>query len=52
MLQLTAGRVTPQMMSPTFDKINLNFGQLSDAEEAVLDEFTDNIQLLNSLLIV
>ncbi|KAG1872233.1 hypothetical protein F4604DRAFT_1925850 [Suillus subluteus] len=43
MLQIALGRITPQMMFPTFEKINLNFSQLSDTEEAVLDEFTDNI---------
>ncbi|KAG1838718.1 hypothetical protein DFJ58DRAFT_845949 [Suillus subalutaceus] len=32
-LQIAPGRITPQMMFPTFEKINLNFGQLSDTEE-------------------
>ncbi|KAG1870312.1 hypothetical protein F4604DRAFT_1926555 [Suillus subluteus] len=48
-LQITPGRITPQMMFPTFEKINLNFGQLSDTEEAVLDEFTDNIVIYGCL---
>ncbi|KAG1892912.1 uncharacterized protein F5891DRAFT_986356 [Suillus fuscotomentosus] len=43
LIQLTKGRITPQMMHSTFTKIVLGLDQLSDAEKVILDDFTDSI---------
>ncbi|KAG2087601.1 uncharacterized protein F5147DRAFT_658900 [Suillus discolor] len=43
LIQLTKGRITPQMMHSTFTKIVLGLDQLSDAEKVILDNFTDSI---------
>ncbi|KAG1893467.1 uncharacterized protein F5891DRAFT_985893 [Suillus fuscotomentosus] len=43
LIQLTKGRITPQMTHSTFTKIVLGLDQLSDAEKVILDDFTDSI---------
>ncbi|KAG2143456.1 uncharacterized protein EDB93DRAFT_1105296 [Suillus bovinus] len=43
MVQLTKGRITPQIMSLTFNNILLALDVLSDDEKAVVDEFKDSM---------
>lgn len=43
LIQLTKGRITPQMTFSTFTNIVLSLDRLDDNEKSVFDEFTDSI---------